>query len=78
MDLPIKFPDDADVIAEEVRRFRALTPEAQVRTVGEMAGLYHFLAARSDRPDVIARMAAEDEARGRAVIEEFVTRYDRG
>ena len=30
MILPISFPSDADVIREEVARFRALTPEARL------------------------------------------------
>ncbi len=34
MDLPIKFPNDADVIAEEAARFRALSPRDRVRAVG--------------------------------------------
>ena len=34
MDLPIKFPSDAEVILEEVTRFRALSPENRVRSIG--------------------------------------------
>jgi hypothetical protein len=32
MNLPIRFPTDAEVIAEESTRFRALTPEDRLRT----------------------------------------------
>ena len=39
MNLPIKFPSDAEVIAEEAARFRALSPRARVQTLGEM---YHL------------------------------------
>lgn len=33
MDLPIKFPSDADVIAEEAARFPALTPQERMRSI---------------------------------------------
>lgn len=75
MKLPINFPDDADVITEEVARFRALSPDARVRELGEMVRLYHFLADQSFRPEVVRRMAQEDEDRGRRAIEEFAARH---
>ncbi len=75
MDLPINFPSQADVIAEEVRRFRMLTPVQQAWAVGEMVRLYHFLVEHSDRPDVAARLADEDEALGRIAITEFAARH---
>ena len=75
MNLPIQFPSDADVIAEEVARFRALSPEARVRELGEMVRLYQFLLAQSSRPEVVARLAQEDEDRGRRAVEEFAARH---
>jgi hypothetical protein len=75
MDVPIRFPSDVDVITEEVRRFRALSDAERVRTLGELFHAYHFLMGRAPRPEVLARMAREDEARGRAAIQEFVIRH---
>ena len=75
MNLPIKFPSNTEVIAEEAARFRALSPEARVRTLGEMFRLYHFLAAQSTRPEAVERLAREDEERGRKVVEAFVARH---
>ena len=43
MHLPIKFPSYEDVIAEDVARYRALSPDARVRALGEMFRLYQFL-----------------------------------
>ncbi len=77
MDLPIKFPSDAEVIVEEVARFRALTSVERVQTLGEMVRMYHFLADHAARPEAVARFAADDEARGRAAVEEFVARHVR-
>jgi hypothetical protein len=75
MDLPIRFPTDVEVITEEVTRYRTLSNEDQVRTLGELFRLYHFLAARSSKPQAIARLAREDEDRSRAAIEDFVRRH---
>jgi hypothetical protein len=75
VNLPIKFPSDAAVIAQEVARFRALSPEERLHTLNEMFRLYHFLRTTSARPEALARLACEDEARGRIAIEEFVARH---
>jgi hypothetical protein len=75
MDLPIKFPNDADVVAEEAARFRALSPEDRLRTLDEMFRLYHFLLAASGRPEKLARLADEEEERGRTAIREFAAKH---
>jgi hypothetical protein len=74
MNLPIRFPSDADVIAEEAARFRALPPEDQVRALGGAFRLYHFLAS-AGRPGVADRLAREEERLARAAILEFVARH---
>jgi hypothetical protein len=75
VDLPIRFPRDEEVITEEVARFRALSDQDQVRTLGELFSTYHFLASRATKPEVIARFALEEEERGRKAVEEFVKRH---
>ena len=75
MKLPIKFPSQEEVITKEVMRFRALSPDQRVRELDEMFRLYHFLASHSPRPDVIARVAEEEEERGRKAVLEFAARH---
>ena len=75
MDLPIKFPSQQEVIDGEVARFRALSPEERVRELDEMFRLYHFLVAQSRNPELIARMAEEEEERGRKAVFEFAARH---
>lgn len=75
MKLPIKFPSDAEVITEEVARFRALSPEARVCALNEMFALYQFLASHSTQPEGLARVAQEHEDRGRKAVQEFVARH---
>lgn len=75
MNVPIQFPSDADVVREETRRFRALSPEEQVRMLGEMHRNYRFLLNSSDRPEALARFAEEEEERARVSIQQFVKRH---
>jgi hypothetical protein len=75
MKLPIKFPSDAEVIAEDAARFRALSPEEQVQELGEMFELYEFLKKASGRSDEIDRLAEEEKERERKAIKEFIARH---
>jgi hypothetical protein len=75
MNLPIKFPSSAEVILEEVARFRELSPEGRVAALGKMFQLYHFLASTSDRFEAVTRVGEEEEACQRRAIEEFVARH---
>jgi hypothetical protein len=75
MDIGIKFPSTVDVVTDEVRRFRALSPIDRVKALDEMFRLYHFLAATSGRQEEIIRLGLEEEERGRKSIEDFVARH---
>jgi hypothetical protein len=75
MNPPIHFPDDADVIADEAARFRALSADRRVLALGECFRDYLFLAEASGRPVELDRFAVGEERRGRAAIEEFVARH---
>jgi hypothetical protein len=75
MKLPIKFPNDAEVIAQDAARFRALSPEEQVEELGEMFIVYKFLEETSDNPEALARLAEEEEESERKALNEFVARH---
>jgi hypothetical protein len=75
MNLPIRFPNNVEVITEEVARFRTLSDDERVAALGELFRAYHFLAARSESPEEIARFADADEERSRRAIEELVKRH---
>jgi hypothetical protein len=76
MNLPIRFPNDADVIYEDAARFRALSPEEQVRELDECFRLYRFLRTTSGRPEMIDRVAEEEERLGWKAIQEFAARHE--
>lgn len=75
MDLPIKFPNDADVIFEDAARFRALSPDDQVRALNDCFRLYRFLRTTSGRAEQIDRLADEEERFEWQAIQEFAARH---
>jgi hypothetical protein len=75
MNVPIQFPSEAETIREDTRRFRALSPEEQVRTLEEMFRLYHFLLKTSDQSEALARFAQDEEDAARIAIQQFVARH---
>jgi hypothetical protein len=75
MNLPIKFPDEADVIAEEAARFRALPIEIRVHELNECFKTYWFLIAASGRAQQLTEFALEEEQLSHRAIQEFVARH---
>jgi hypothetical protein len=75
MDLPVKFPSETEVILDDVARFRALTPEQQMRA---LRGLLHTAARilRSSPKAAWARQYAEEqEILAQRAIREFLARH---
>jgi len=75
MNLPIRFPNDADLIAEDAARFRALTAEEQVRALGDCFRDYQFLRTASGRAEEIDRFAEEEERLAWKAVQEFSRRH---
>lgn len=75
MDIGINFPSQAELIAKEAARFRALTPEEQTHEVARCLRLYRFLKSVSDDPGRIERFAEEEERRDWLAVQDFVTRH---
>jgi hypothetical protein len=65
MGLPVRFPTDADVIAEEATRFRALCPAARAGAVRGMVSARALLMARSPKADFPREHTPATEAQGR-------------
>jgi hypothetical protein len=75
MNLPIRFPDDADVIYEDAARFRALTPEEKVRMLGSCFRDYQSLRTLSGRAEQIDRFAEEEERLEWQAVLDFAARH---
>ncbi|MEX0701096.1 MAG: hypothetical protein WD069_03285 [Planctomycetales bacterium] len=75
MKLPVRFPSDADVIAEEAARFRRLSPEERLRTIEGILEAGEEMIRRSPKSEFLRQYALEQEELARQAIKEFVARH---
>jgi hypothetical protein len=75
MDLPIKFPDDAQVIAEEAARFRALSPAQRIEVIRGLLEAGALMIQRSPKAAFLRAYALEQERLGRQAVKEFIARH---
>ena len=77
MDLPIKFASDADVIAEEAARFRALSPESRMRLIRELLTAGALMMKRSPKAAFLREYTVQQEELARQAVKEFIARHAR-
>ena len=75
MDLPIKFPSDVAVIAEEAARFRALSPERRLRSIRGLLAAGVLMMHRSPKAAFLREYTLEQENRARQAVKEFLARH---
>ncbi len=75
MRLPIKFPSDAEVIAEEVARFRALSPAQRLESIRGLLAAGEMMMRQSPKAAFMRELVLEQENRARQAIKEFVARH---
>lgn len=75
MELPIPFPSDAEVIREEVARFRALTPDERAHLVRGMLNTGHSLMRHSPRSAFLREQTEFQEALAIELFREVNARY---
>ena len=75
MDLPIKFPSDAEVIIEEVARFRALSPESRLRSIRGLLAAGALMMRRSPKAAFLRDYTLQEEDRARQAVKEFLARH---
>jgi hypothetical protein len=75
MNLPIKFPSDAEVITEETTRFRALSPENRLRSIRGLLTAGALMMQRSPRAAFLREYTLDQENRARQAVKEFIARH---
>ncbi len=74
MDLPIRFPSDSDVIAEEAARFRALSPEARMRSIRNLLEAGAWMMRQSPKAAFLEEYTRQNEELAQRNIKEFIAR----
>jgi hypothetical protein len=75
MKLPVQFPSDADVIAEEAARFRALSSRARIQVIRGLLDAGVLIVRNSPRSAFLKKHAAEQESASRRAVREFLARH---
>lgn len=75
MELPIQFPNDADVIAEEAARFRALSPEERMRVIADLLNAGEQLMKLSPKAEFLRQYTQKQEELAQQAFKEFIARH---
>lgn len=75
MNLPIQFPSDVDVIAEEAARFRALSPEKRLESIRSLVAAGAFMMQRSPKAAFLREYTLEQENGAIRAVKEFIARH---
>ena len=75
MKLPVRFPTEADVIADEVARFRALSPAEPIRAIHGLLSAGALLLHQSPKATFLREETLAQEALARQAIKEFLSRH---
>jgi len=75
MNLPVKFPSDAEVIREEVNRFRALSPEDRIRVIRGILAAGALMMRQSGMEHFLQAYFLEQKNQARTAIKEFIARH---
>ena len=78
MKIPIQFPSEADVIAEEAARFRELTNRARIHYIRGLLEAGELMLRNSPRSSFLKEYAAEEARASRRAVQEFLTRHAHG
>jgi hypothetical protein len=75
MDLPVKFPSETEVILDDVARFRALSPEEQLRCFRGMVNAGELMLKNSPKAAWLEEYSDEQERLAQRNIREFIARH---
>ena len=75
MKLPVHFPSDAEVIADEAERFGALSSEDRLRVIRGLLEAGALLLRNSPRSAFLVEHALEQESAFRRAVREFLARH---
>jgi hypothetical protein len=75
MNVPLRFPADTDLIAEEVARFRALSPKARIESLRGLFAAGALMLRRSPKAAFLREYTLEQEQRAQQAVKEFLARH---
>ncbi len=77
MALPLRFPSDADVVFEEAKWFRALSPEERMRSIRGLLEAGALMMRQSPKAEFLREYTLEQENLAQQAVKEFIARHAR-
>jgi hypothetical protein len=77
MELPVHFPSDVEVIADEAKRFRALAPQERLDVVRGLLDAGALMLRNSPRSAFLKEYALRQELAYRRAVSGFLARHAR-
>jgi hypothetical protein len=77
MDIPLRFPSDAEVIAEEAARFRALLPAERMRVIRDLLNAGSLMMRQSPKAEFMRAYSEEQEELAQKAVKQFIARHAR-
>lgn len=77
MDSPLKFPSNADVIAEQAARWRALEPDEWIRSFRGILRAGSLLLRQAPNKEYLRQYRLEQKELARRAIRELIARHAR-
>lgn len=71
----LRFPSDADVVAEEAGRFRGLSPAERIAAIRSVLAAGELLLARSPRREFLGAYRQRQEEIASQAVREFADRH---
>jgi hypothetical protein len=75
MNLPIRSPSDAEVITEEVARFRSLSAEDRLCAIRGLLAAGVLMMRQSPKAEFLRDYSLEQENRARQAVRNFLHRH---
>lgn len=75
MELPVRFPSDADVIAEEAARFRALSPDERMAVIRGLLDTGERLMRLSPKAEFLRQYTQQQEELAQQAFKDFIARH---
>lgn len=75
MNLPVSFPSDVQVIAEEAARFRSLSPSDRIQVIRSILSAGALMMKRSPKADFLREYTLKQEELAQQAVRDFMARH---
>lgn len=75
IEMPVRFPDEGDVIAEDAADFRAMSPFMRLKAIADTLSAGEMIIRMSPQSEYMRNRSVELEELEQQAIKEFIARH---